>query len=295
MIISQSFIKDYRAYKAGQRCGNLIKHVWVDGKETPPSDSMHVGTCFEYWFCGNLPKDGKNPITVDCYTTTAFNAKRKTKAFEGKTDQEILDAGVLTVNDMYKPYITAYNNAQRLKLYFATMGLKIIDKGVRKKREVRPGVLFIGTLDLICEVTKTIRFDDGFVLKKGEKIVIDLKLSGMIDNKWDEMGWQWTPEQKRYHGTQAIQYHYISDGLPFYFLVLSPTNETDIEFFRTVVSEDSIEKHIAEGIELKEDFDYMKDVDGFRATPSLSRCLKCPLYGDCKDQHGYPHATFVEI
>lgn len=304
MIISQSFIKDFRQYKAGNKCGNLIKAVWVEGKEFPPSDAMHVGTCFEYWFCGNLPKDGKIPVTTICYTTTAFNAKRKTKAFEGKTDQEIFDAKVLTVNDMYKPYITAYNNAQRLKIYFATMGIEILEKGVSKNREYRPGVKFIGVLDLICQATKAINFggelvarDGSFVkntLKKGEKFVIDLKLSGMIDNKWDEMGWVWTPDQVRYHGTQAIQYHYISE-LPFFFLVMNPANETDIEFFRMVINENSIEDHLLEAIGLKEEFDYLKDIDGFRATPSLSKCLKCPLYGNCADQHGYPHATLIEL
>jgi len=277
--ISQSFIKAFTAYLNGDLCGNIITFCFVDGKLIPPTKAMKVGIYFEYCTSGALPKDKQIP--------------RPEYMKNGK--------------DMYKPYRDAYQNAGKLKEMLEAKGLKIVKAGAKLTKG-----RFEGTIDIIVEATKDVVFADGFVLKHGEKAVIDLKYSGLIGDRWSEMGWnlpELTEEQKAYHGTQAIQYHYLTD-LPFFFLVHAsknskdgdrnsdnedePTNGWPIEFIRVEVSKESIKSHIANANSLDEEFERMKPI-GFAARPRYSTCVKCPIAYQCKDKHTFPEPRVIKL
>lgn len=262
MKITQSFLKDFAAYLDGDECGNLIHYKWIEGKFLEPTPDQKVGSYFEYMVSGALPKDKQIP-----------------KAEYQKNGK-----------DMYAPYLRAYENADKVKELLKKKKIRIIDFGKTYTKG-----RFQGTIDLICEAEEEIVFNDGFVLKKGDKCVIDLKYSGLLEDRWNVFGWQWTDEQKMYHGFQAKQYSYITNGLPFFFWVNSSKNTDDIELFRIVVSEEAIQNHISYANHLKEKFDIMKEIGGFEPRPKYSRCMKCALKETCKDKHEFPEPVTIYL
>lgn len=272
--ISQSMIKDVRNYMDGQECGHLVRVKWIDGKLLDNSTaSMRLGCYFEYILTGALPKDGKIPQPE----YMASVVKKNGGAVTG-----------LKIEDMYEPYRRAHEAANRVKQYLQIMGLELVKAGfkIRKGR-------FEGTIDAIFKATKKIVMADGHVIKKGEQIAVDIKYSGLIEDKWSIHGWQWSPHQKRYHGTQAKQYHFLT-GLPLYFLVVSSSKEFDVKFFRTHIDEHAVEAHISEGNNMREKLDFYNSI-GFEPRPELKRCMDCPLFEGCKDRHEFPSAELVDL
>ena len=208
----------------------------------------------------------------------------------------------LGVKDMKAPYRLAHKNADRVRRYLQSMRLKVVPGLVSKK--LTKG-RFEGTLDLIVEVQGDPGqevgdlvwvFDDGLEWRVGDRFVIDLKYSGMIHkgDRRNKHGWQWSDVQKEYHGTQAIQYHFVSD-LPFYFLVTSNSNDEDCEMFHIPITQRMIDNHIAEGNHLMEVFQFKLDADMLEPRPSLKKCMVCPIKDECKDKHTFPHPRVIYL
>ncbi len=264
--ITSSFINDAKEYfLTGTLCGNIMRERWVNDRLLDlDNEAASLGSYFEYYFtllvtgAGSLPKDGKVPELI--------------QTAKGKPISK---------------YELAQVNAVRLKSYFEKMGLKIIKAGVKLTKG-----RFEGTIDLIVECTRDIQFDDGTSWNEGQRLVFDLKYSGLITDRWDKFGWagmtrEGTHIQKEYHGVQAIQYGMIGE-LPFYFLIVSSTNDTDVELIRVPVEQEQIDEHILMANQLFEKFEFEKQI-GFEARPHHITCLACPLRGECQDKHEYPH------
>jgi len=259
--VTQSFVKDLLEYIAGGSCGHLIREKWINDKLIElDSKAAKLGCYFEYTFSGALPKNKEIP-----------------KA-------EMMASG----KDKLAPYRLADTNVERLRRYFGLMGLQILKAGVRLTRGK-----FEGDIDLIVECTKKIVFRDGFKWKKGDKLVIDLKYSGLIEDRWSKHGWLWTPEQRAYHGIQAKQYFFITE-LPFYFLVVSSTNEYDIKLFRIEIGQESINQYILQANDLEEKLNYYNDI-GWEPRPDISKCAECPLREGCPDRATYPQVETIEL
>jgi hypothetical protein len=280
--ITQSFVVAARDYFAGQECGLLLKHQYVDGKLVGrKSKSLALGSYFEWLLSGALPKDGKVPMPV--YMKTPLKKKL---------------AKDLTIDDMTEPYRRAHFNAAAIKDIWQEMGLEIVRVGHKYEKGNQEG-----TIDLVMKCTKYIEFADGTVWREGDFIVLDIKYSGLLYDRWERYGWAWSELQKEYHGTQAKQYGYIT-GLPFYFWVVSNTNKMedgedeypmpDIKLFRVPLDEFMIEQHLMEGNKLLERFKFESTV-GFVARPSLVRCSKCPLVDTCESKHLFPHPETVDL
>lgn len=267
-------MKSMRDYRAEKECGNLVKAQWVDDRildleivdedeeETYGVKPAALGAYFEFITFGNLPKGGIPP-------TVELGVRSK---------------------QMPKPYWLATRNSKRLLAYFERMGLKVIKSGWRVTKGRHEG-----TIDIVVECMKEIQFRSGIVWKVGDRLVIDLKYSGFLGNKgrWSKHGWQFNALQKEYHGTQAKQYHYIT-GLPFYFLVFSSKNEKDVKLFHVPVDGDMVEAHIAEGNYLYEVF-IATTITGFVPRPEVGKCLKCPLWNECKDRAEYPDVEVIDL
>lgn len=275
-------------YLAGGGCGNLMIEKWVNGKLLDSdSKAMAIGAYFEFILTGALPKSGIKPVPQ----YYAEFKKKVVKAVQGKLldDKGVkLPVPIPTPNDMLADYKLAHANAERVKGYLEVLGLKIIKAGVKLTKG-----RFEGTIDIIAECTTNVSFKDGTRWRKGDQIVIDLKYAGTIDDKWNPFGWVWTDEQKRVHGKQAKHYHMIT-GLPFYFLVCSSTNESDIKLFKINFEEGSIENHIVEANRLEESFRVHEEL-GFVPRPEISKCLQCPLVKVCKDAAKYPEVETINI
>ena len=123
---------------------------------------------------------------------------------------------------------------------------------------------------------------DVMARKDGKLCVIDLKMSGLLDDKWNELGWSLeTIEQKDKILVQAVHYTILAEDefeeeVDFYFAVFSSKNETDYLLLKVNLDPDTIERH-------KEDVILTKEVleseikKGFKANPSYRLCNKCFL------------------
>lgn len=277
-------------YINGGSCGNLMREKWVNDKLIElDSKAVRLGAYFEYILTGALPKDGKTPqpdfykkYSDYVHDATLMNVKY---AQEKKPIQKIKAP---TPADMLAPYQLAHLNKNRVLTYFDLMGIKIIKFGRRLTKGKHEG-----TIDLLCEATKKIIFKDGTVWNIGDQFVIDIKYAATIDDRWSKHGWVWTPEQLEYHGNQAKQYHFIT-GLPFYFLVVSSTNEFDIKLFRMVISEEKIMAHLALANDLEEKLKFYNEM-GWEARPDIAKCGECPLRLTCPDKATYPQVETIEL
>lgn len=191
--------------------------------------------------------------------------------FDGTTPRpETTQAGKLTAE-----YTRAEQNAERVQRILKTSGIKIIETGRKLEKNGMRGI------------------EDIYALYKGRKVTIDMKYSGLIDDKWNRMGWMWTDYQKEYHGVQAKQYHCIT-RIPFYYLVLNPANTIDIKFFQVQISEFAKDQHLKKVDHIRENIDYLLGIDGFVDYPEFVKCSKCPLVG-CKNRQSKLIAETINI
>jgi hypothetical protein len=265
IVVSQSMIKDVKKYVLKKMCGLVLKAKYID--KTWPADAddspaKKIGRYFEYILTGSIGRSGVAPL-----------AEYKKGALTNYKRDPLRNR--LTIDKMTKPYQLAHKNAVRVKEYFKLMKIKVLEVNVHIQKGLKEG-----TIDIIA-------------LHNGHRIVIDVKYSGLLFEKWDELGWMWTDEQKKFHGTQALQYHSLT-GIPFYFLVVSSTNDEDIRFFDIEFDEFSIEQHEAEVEDTRKKMKFFIDF-GFHPVPELVRCLKCPLRTNCKDRVDAPPVQKIRL
>ena len=259
MKITKSFLNDFISYKKGEECGVLIKHKWVDGKLLPPTKVQQLGSYFEYLVSKALPKDGNIPKP------------------ECKKD-----------GGLYADWQLAYENADRVKKVIDDLGFEIVHAGLKTTKG-----RFEGTIDIIARAKNTIILN-GITIQKGDLVIIDLKYSGLLYDKWSPYGWMWTDQQKEHHEVQAIQYHFLWDKIPFFYLVCSSRNTDDLELFYISINDEDIERHIYRANALVEEFTMMQ-LSGFEARPSYSKCRKCPLFATCTEKYVLPQPIKISL
>lgn len=282
-FINQSFICDMRDYIAGGSCGKIIEAKYIQRRLLEDhSRAMRVGMYFEFCLAGAVPKSGIPPQPE--YMPSALKRNKGSVVGLGHWD-------------MLSPYRKASDDAKVIRGYLDAWGLKIvhIGKTLTKGR-------FRGTIDLIVQCTRNLNFVDhnghSVILKAGDKFVIDLKYSGLLYDRWEKFGWAWSNIQKEFHGTQAKQYHYISD-LPFMFWVTKPAGEEgdtpDCKIFFVPITAEMIENHIAEANQLNEQLEFHATKMGFVARPSMKKCADCVLFDECDSKHTFPHPEVIDL
>lgn len=277
--VSQSMIKDMRAHLSKQLCGHVLEAKYVtrtmpeevEDPNTSACNTKLVGSFFEWIVSGALPKSGEVPMPK----------YMKSKGVTGRKE------------DFYEPYRTAVDNGERVKAMFKEMGIEVIAAGVHVTKGDHEA-----TLDIVARY-------------KGKVIIIDLKHSGMLDNKWDEYGWALMTQdgdniQKRFHGTQAKEYSYVADEalvklklkpqaqVPFYFFVKDSGNNDSALWLEVEVDDVAIKHHVAEAAKTLSDMKFFQEI-GFTPYPELNRCSKCPLRDTCVDRAKVPTVQKVDL
>lgn len=177
------------------------------------------------------------------------------------------------------PYIRALESAELFKKIVKHYNIEIKDVGLKLESEYKQGELDIwGTIN-------------------GRPCIIDLKYSGLIDNKWDERGWETEslPYKERLM-VQAVQYKMLVkenygldyDEFDFLFMVFSQSEVKNVKFIRVNIDEDAYDihdKHIKSVFYQINTMDIEKD---FKAYPSVKECNRCPLYEKCKHKTDVP-------
>ena len=261
VLISQSFIKELFEYKMKDGCGLQFEAKFVHDIEFPPSDAMRLGQWFEYKCTGQKTKYGHIP-EPDRKKPRKLTQK-EIKA--GKKQEDVL-------GDLTKKYTDALEHVKAFKQMIKENDYEIIDTGVKLKSKSLGAK---GDIDIV-------------VRKRGEERVrfIDTKYSGLLHNKWDDLGWaDESLEYKDKIMIQAVQYKmlgfeeygYYPD---FYFWVFSSQNTKDRKNIKVEVNPDRFQEHKNIMNSARAEFEKAK-AKGWIPRPKPQRCAKCPLSTQC--------------
>jgi hypothetical protein len=136
------------------------------------------------------------------------------------------------------------------------------------------------------------------VAKYNNKIcIIDTKYSGLIDDKWNELGWNldMLPEKHNLM-LQPVQYKILlskelecePEDIDFYFFIFSSKEVMDVKIIKVNVDELTIANHLTTVEWVKAELE--KPIDKvFKAKPQLKRCFECPIKDNCKFKVEVPH------
>jgi hypothetical protein len=132
---------------------------------------------------------------------------------------------------------------------------------------------------------------DIFAEWKGQKVFIDLKYSGLIDDKWNEMGWDLESlPQKDSLMIQGVHYKLLAEkclgieDIPFYYFVFSSTDPNNVKIILQEVDETKKQNHI---VAINNVIGKLQN-DNFVARPTMQRCSKCPLAHKCQYKVDFP-------
>lgn len=278
MKISQSLLKSLLDYRNGKECGLIFKAKYIDGRYDlfPPSDAQNVGTWFEYKATGSLPKNGAVP-------QPEYMKRGKD---ESGNPQLTAEYRLMT------EHLKNFNNIME------TYGFEIIRAGEDIKallpdslEKFGEDVWLTGTLDMRVKATKTIysmyENQKVCVVEAGQEAIIDIKTTGLLDDKWNDYGWELgNLSNKVKLVTQPVHYKMIekmNTGVepPFIFMLFSSRNSNDARIIDFKIDETAYEEHqsfIDVGVQ---NMIYLMK-NGFKAKPSLEKCSECPLRHDCE-------------
>ena len=261
-IITQSLIKELFNYKMGLSCGLQVQAKYENNMEFPSSDVMRLGQWFEYKCTGQRTKFGHIPVP------DRLKPKKLTKKEidAGKKQEDV-------VGELGKKYKDALIHVQAFKDMMEDNEYEIIETGAKLHDKV------LGTKGDVDIVVK----------KKGEDKVrfIDTKFSGLLDNKWDDMGWaDESLEYKDKLMIQAVHYKMLGKAKygyypEFYFWVFSSTNTNDRKNIRVEVDP---ARYIEHELTIRQARDYFNQskAKGWIPKPSPKLCGACPLAENCK-------------
>lgn len=249
--ITQSMLKDFFDYRNGKVCGFVFKAKYVDGIEFPSSDVQRLGQFFEYKATGAKTKFGHTPV------------------------METTQKGEPTA-----PYKKILEQAARFPKIMSEYGFKVVEVGQIWSTEDAEG-----TLDLLVVTTRDLHINDEFI-PEGTHCIIDIKTSGLLDDKWNELGWDLnTLSEKEKLMQQPVHYKWLGrarDGkdYPFFFMLFSNTNDYDCRIILVNVDESTIDRH-TETIEKAQKVIGSEVEKGLEPLPSINNCRECALKEKC--------------
>ena len=176
---------------------------------------------------------------------------------------------------MSAPYERAIKSAEIFKQIISHYGIKIKSVGLTLES---PEYGMNGVVDIHAE------WD-------GKDCFIDLKYSGLIDDKWNEMGWDIESlHMKDSLMIQGVHYKLLArevlgiDDIPFYYFVFSSQDPNNVKIIRQEVEESRTASHVvAVGNVINK-----LSSDNFAPLPSLVRCSNCPISHKCPHKVDYP-------
>lgn len=176
------------------------------------------------------------------------------------------------------PYKRVEESVQYFKEIFKHYNIKILKSGMLLETQTGEN----GVVDIYAE------WD-------GKKCFIDLKYSGLIDDRWSEMGWHIDslPTKEKIL-LQGVHYKYLAkqclgiDDIDFYFFVFDSANPRNVRIIKEDVTETLMMQHLKAIQDVKEIVDYAIKAKGLKAVPQLKRCNACPLRDTCEHAMKFP-------
>jgi hypothetical protein len=133
----------------------------------------------------------------------------------------------------------------------------------------------------------------------GDKVIIDLKYSGLLDDKWNEMGWETESlNMKDSLMIQGVHYKLLVqealgiENVPFYYFIFNSKDATDIKIIRQNVDPDKFYFHKQNVIKMRSSI--LREMEtGFKAYPDYRKCKDCPLFATCPSRAEIPLITDI--
>lgn len=295
MNISQSLIKAFEEYAFGESCGKQFQALYIDKSVSfEPSEAMLMGIWFEYLITGEKMRDGTTPLP-DLYKGADIEFWKTVVIPEIKKGVSLSELIGSESKKLKSKYLYLYYQAIMARKSFLYYGFSEIQSGVVWEYETSRGTKTKGILDVLA-------------IRNKKKAIVDIKSTGMINNKWEEFGWDTdTLHHKQKLMLQAIHYKWMgiqlfNEDIPFYFFVHGNTNVIDRKIIRVDVSKGTMDRYA--GLEnddqlskvdfIQEMVDYNIGI-GFESRPDVNRCSKCPLKDDCKDFIDIPRIITISV
>ena len=180
-------------------------------------------------------------------------------------------------------YKRATESADLFKNVVNHYGIEIIDTGRVVTQDGMTGIMDIVATwnDRVC--------------------IIDTKYSGLLDDKWNELGWNLDSLPEKHNlMLQPVHYKILlskeldcePDDIDFYFFVFSSKDVMDVKIIKVNVEETTYANHLAtvEWVknELKKPIDKL-----FKAIPNLKRCFNCPIKENCTSKAEIPNINEI--
>jgi len=313
--LSQSTMKGHKQWANGQLCGIVYRELYLNNNlNSITGDAARLGQYFEFMATGSMPAYGDAVPEPERYSRS------------GSATNYTYEKG-----DLKPEWRHAQLQANNFAIYCKELGFTIIQAALRVKRSDKQGnPLAGGNLDIIIQVSKEnwekivatyhednwgklseainvkapkwedCKFVDAQGIEHQGCIIIDLKYSGLLYDKWHEAGWDLERLQERDDTIiQAKHYHWLSGGLPFFFWVFDSKDE-DNRLIRIFFDDNVIEDHV----ELVTKFRDVilssmaldsENVPAFKEQPILKDCNVCPLRSNCKFRAKSPVVFGVHV
>jgi hypothetical protein len=188
----------------------------------------------------------------------------------------------LTKNgELSEPFKKAHESALYSKAIIQALNIEVKETG----SDIEFGDMK-GTLDI-------------FAYWDGKPCIIDYKYSGLLDNKWDDRGWNLdTLSEKHKLLIQAVHYKYIleqimNQDVEFYFFLFSSTNPSDVRVVKVIVDDLTIMRHLEDVKKAKMIMETLLEDNNFKARPSLQMCSTCFLKENCPSRALLPTITTI--
>ncbi len=126
----------------------------------------------------------------------------------------------------------------------------------------------------------------------GDNVIIDIKSTGLLYDKWDDFGWEESSlEYKPHLLMQSVHYPWLTyksmgEQMRFQYWVFSTKNEIDFELFEIILEDGTMDRWEHKLDTLQVQMKLENDM-GWEPLPSVTRCAACPLKNTC------PH--FVDV
>ena len=170
-----------------------------------------------------------------------------------------------------------YKRAEESALFFKDIceahNINIKETGLKLESENK-----VGTLDIWGEVD-------------GRPAIIDLKYSGLIDDKWNDRGFdEESLHYKEQLLVQAIHYKMLVhecygldyDDFDFFFLVFDSRKVKNVKFLKIILDTDRYNLHETFVESIYKQINAINIEKDLIARPQINRCLECPISDSCE-------------
>lgn len=135
---------------------------------------------------------------------------------------------------------------------------------------------------------------------EGDNVIIDIKSTGLLYDKWDDFGWEESSLQYKPHLLmQAVHYPWLTykslgEQMRFQYWVFSTKNEIDFELFEVHLEPGTMERWEKKLATLREQMQ-LENAMGWDALPSVTRCAACPLKTTCQHFVDVPEMKLISL